>query len=236
LALQGIINENMANKHEVEEQSTLDKLNSNLGSASEKIVENKNVIMWVVVAVIVVAALVMCYLFLYRNPQVNKAYEAYNDVEIKAMGNDSVATAEYKKIADKYSGTDAGDLAALSAGQALYNQGKYQEAAKYLEDGMTGEKVLDANTLALVGDCYVNLKKYDKAIEYFDKSIKKADGNPQIAPRVLLKEANVYDAQKKYDKALACYEQIRDNYPEFEFGNGVTVEAYIAREEARLGK
>lgn len=226
----------MANKHEVEEQSTLDKLNSNLGSASEKIVENKNVIMWVVVAIIVVAALVMCYLFLYRNPQVNKAYEAYNDVEIKAMGNDSVATAEYKKIADKYSGTDAGDLAALSAGQALYNQGKYQEAAKYLEDGMTGEKVLDANTLALVGDCYVNLKKYDKAIEYFDKSIKKADGNPQIAPRVLLKEANVYDAQKKYDKALACYEQIRDNYPEFEFGNGVTVEAYIAREEARLGK
>lgn len=226
----------MANKHEVEEQSTLDKLNSNLGSASEKIAANKNVIMWVVVAIIAVAALVMCYLFLYRNPQVNKAYEAYNDVEIKAAGNDSIASVEYKKVADKYSGTGAGDLAALNAGQALYNQGKYQEAAKYLEDGMTGEKVLDANTLALVGDCYVNLKKYDEAIGYFDKSIKKADGNSQIVPRVLLKEANVYDAQKKYDKALACYERIRDEYPEFELGNGVTVEAYIAREEARLGK
>ena len=236
MSLHGNITENMANKQEVDEQTTIDKLNSNLGSASEKIAENKNVILWVVVAIVVAAALVMCYLFLYRNPQVNKAYEAYNDVEIKAMGNDSIATAEYKKVADKFSGTGAGDLAALSAGQALYEQGKYQEAVKYLEDGMTGEPVLDANTLALVGDCYVNLKKYDKALEYFDKAIKKADKNPQICPRVLIKEANVYDEQKKYDKALSCYEQIRDNYPEFQPGNGATVEAYIAREEARLGK
>lgn len=40
----------------------------------------------------------ICYLFLYRNPQVNKAYEAYNEVEVKAMGNDSIAVAEYKKV------------------------------------------------------------------------------------------------------------------------------------------
>ena len=226
----------MANKQEVEEQTTLDKLNSNLGSASEKIAENKNVIMWAIGALVVVAALVICYLFLYRNPQVNKAYEAYNEVEVKAMGNDSIAVAEYKKVADKFSGTKAAKLAALSAGQSLYNQGKYQDAIKYLEDANTGEDVLDANTIALTGDCYVNLKKYDKALDCFAKAVKKADGNPQIVPRVLLKEANIYDEQKKYDKALACYEEIRDSYPEFRFGNGATVEAYIAREQARLGK
>lgn len=226
----------MANKQEVEEQTTLDKLNSNLGSASEKIAKNRNVILWSFGALVVVAALVLCYLFLYRNPQQVKAFEAYNEVETKAMGNDSIAAAEYGKVAGKFSGTDAGELAALSAGQALYNQGKYQEAIKYLDKAMTGEKVLDANTTALIGDCYVNLKKYDNALDYFGKAIKMADKNPQIVPRVLLKEANVYDEQKKYDKALGCYEQIRDDYPEFQLGNGASIEAYIAREQARLGK
>ena len=226
----------MANNKEVEEQNAIDKLNNNLGNASEKIAENKKVIFWVVGAVVVVAAIVLCYVFFYHNPRVNKAAEAYNQVELTAMGNDSVAAAEYKKVADNYGGTSAGNLAALSAGETLYDQGKYQEAAKYLESASISEPVLAANTLALTGDCYVNLKKYDQALDFYEKAIKKADKNPQIVPRVLLKEANVYDEQKKYDKALDCYKQIKESYPEFQLGNGASIDAYIAREEARLGK
>ncbi len=226
----------MANKNEVEEQNAIDKLNTNLSEASEKIAENKKVIFWVIGGLAVVAAFVLSYFFIYRNPHLNKAFEAYNQVEIQAQGNDSVAAAEYKKAADKYGNTDAGNLAALSAAESYYNQGNYQEAVKYLEKFSTSEPVLAANALALTGDCYVNLKKYDKAIEYFEKAIKKADKNPQIAPRVLLKEANVYDEQKKYDKALGCYQQIKDLYPAFQTGNGMSIDAYIARENARLGK
>ena len=152
------------------------------------------------------------------------------------MGNDSIAATEYKKVADSYSGTDAGELAALSAAEAYYNFGKYKEAAACLEGFSTSEPVLGANALVLTGDCYVNLKQYDKALDYFKKALNKADKNPQIAPRVLLKEANVYDEQKKYDKALECYEQIKADYPQFEVGNGLGIDAYIAREKARLGK
>lgn len=226
----------MANKNEVEEQNAIDRLNSNLGEASEKIADNKKTIFWIVGGVAVVAALVVAYLFLIRNPKNDKAYEAYNQVEINTAGNDSVAAGEYKKVADKYSGTDAGNLAALSAGESYYSAGNYKEAAKCLEEFSTSEPVLGANALALTGDCYVNMKQYDKALEYFEKSVKKADGNPQIVPRVLLKEANVYDEQKKYDKALACYERIKKEFPAFQPGNGADIDAYIARENARLGK
>ncbi len=226
----------MANKNEVEEQNAIDKLNSNLSEASEKIMQNKKVIFWSVGGFVVVAALVLCYLFLYRAPQLNKAFEAYNQVEIKSEGNDSVAALEYKKVADQYGSTDAGKLAALSAAEAYYNEGKYKEAVKYLEDFSTPEPVLAANALALTGDCYVNLKQYDKALDYFNKAISKAAKNPQIVPRVLLKEANVYDEQKKYDKALECYQQIKDDYPTYRIGNGASIDAYIAREQARLGK
>ena len=88
----------------------------------------------------------------------------------------------------------------------------------------------------LTGDCYVNLKQYDKAISCYDKAISKADNNSQIVPRVLLKEANVYDAQKNYQKALECYQKIAKDFPQFQLGNGMTIDAYIERENARLGK
>lgn len=223
----------MSKKNEVEEQTTIDKLNSNLGSASEKIAANKKVIFWVVGGVAIVAAFVLSYIFIYRNPQLNKAYEAYNEVEIKAMGNDSIAAAEYKKVANQYSG-DPASLAELSAAEAYYNQKKYKEALACLEKFNTAEPVLAANALVLKGDCQVNLKQYDAALESFDAAIKKADKNPQIVPRVLMKEANIYDAQKKYDKALACYEQVRE-YPDFQAGQ-TGIDAFIAREKERLGK
>ncbi|MBD5224240.1 MAG: tetratricopeptide repeat protein [Bacteroidales bacterium] len=225
----------MANKNEVEENA-IDKLNSNLSNASERIANNKKIIFWVVGGIAIAAAFVLSYFFIYRNPKLNKAFEAYSQVESKAMGNDSIAATEYKKVADSYSGTDAGELAALSAAEAYYNLGKYKEAAACLEGFSTSEPVLGANALVLTGDCYVNLKQYDKALDYFKKALNKADKNPQIAPRVLLKEANVYDEQKKYDKALECYEQIKADYPQFEVGNGLGIDAYIAREKARLGK
>lgn len=226
----------MAKKHDVEEQTTLDKLNSNLGSASEKIAENKKVIFWIVGGLAVVAAFVLSYLFIYRNPKLNKAYEAYNQVEITSMGNDSVAAAEYKKVADNYGGTDAGALAALSAAESYYNLGKYKEAIQYLDKFSTSEPVLGSNALVLKGDCYVNLKQYDKALDTYKKAAAKADKNPQIVPRILLKEANIYDEQKKYADALNCYEEILKDYPQFQLGNGMTIEAYIAREKARIGK
>lgn len=225
----------MAKKQE-EEKTTLDKLNSNLGSASEKIAENKHIIFWIAGGIAVVAAFVLSYLFIYRNPKLNKAFEAYNQVEITAMGNDSVAAAEYKKVADNYSGTNAGELAALSAAEYYCNLGQYKEAVTYLEKFDSKEPILYSNAQVLKGDCYVNLKQYDKALEAFKKAIAKADKNPQIVPRVLLKEAAIYNAQKKYEQARGCYEEIKKDYPTFEPGNGMSIDAYIARENARLGK
>ncbi len=224
------------NKNEKQEETAIEKLNDNLTSASEKIANNSKVIYITVAAVAVIAALILSYVFFLRNPKINRAFEAYNQVEISAAGNDSIAAAEYKKVADKYSSTDAGKLAALSAAESLYNSGKYKEAIECLDKFSSSESVLEANALVLKGDCYVNIKKYDEALGCYDKAVKEAGVNGQIVPRVLLKKANIFDEQKKYDKALECYEQITKDYPTFEPGNGVTIEAYAEREKARLGK
>lgn len=223
-----------SHKNNNQEDTAIDRMNSHLTDAGSKVAENKKIILIAVGVILVVAAFVLSYLFIYKNPHVEKAFEAYNGVETQAL-NDSIAAEQYMEVADRYKGDDAGKLAALSAAEVLYSQGKYAEAAEYLQRFSSKDDVLEANALVLTGDCYVNLDNYDEAIKYYQKAVKKADRNPQIVPRVLLKEANVYDAQANYGKALECYQQIKDGYPNFKLGNGMELDAYIAREIARMG-
>lgn len=219
-----------------QDETAIDKVNSQLTAAGDKIANNKKIILWVICGIVAIGAIILIYIFAYRNPRAEKSFEAFNRVETNTFGNDSIAAEQYKEVADRYKGSDAGNLAALSAGESLYNEGKYEEAAAYLGRFSCGDPVLNANALVLAGDCYVNLKKYDEAIDAYKKAISKADGNSQIVPRVLMKEANVYDEQKKYELALECYTKIKKDFPEFQFGNGVGIDAYISRENARLGK
>ena len=224
-----------SNKDNRHDETAIDKMNSHLTEAGSRIADNKKIILIAVGVILVVAAFVLSYLFIYRNPHMEAAFEAYNGVETQVL-NDSTAAAQYMEVADRYKSDDAGKLAALSAGESLYAQGKYEEAAEYLKRFSSKDDVLEANALVLTGDCYVNMQNYDEALNFYQRAVRKAKNNPQIVPRVLLKEANVYDAQGNYGKALECYQQIKNNFPEFKLGNGMEMDAYIAREIARMSE
>ncbi len=227
----------MSDKNHHEEGNAIDHLDADLKGAGEKIAANKKPLA-IVVGVIVIAALAVAgYFYLLRNPENEKAFDAYGKVEINNMAanNDTIYANEYKKVADQYKGTDAANLAAIEAAEHFYEIGKYQDALNYLDQFSTGDEVLNATTTIMKGDCYVNLKKYDEAISQFQKAATAAADNDQIVPLALIKCATVYDAQKKYDKALEIYEQLYQRNPNYSF-NGMTMEAYIEREKARLGK
>lgn len=136
-----------------QDETAIDKMNSQLTAAGDKIANNKKIIYITTGAIILVAVVILGYLFGYRKPREEKAFEAYNKVEQQAFANDSIAAAQYKQVADNFSGSDAANLAALSAGEALYNEGKYEEAAKYLGKFSSDDAVLDANAMVLTGDC-----------------------------------------------------------------------------------
>lgn len=223
-------------KNPQEEANGIENLNSHLTSAGEKLANNKKIIYWAVGIIVLIGAFLAAYFFIYRNPKLNKSYEAYNQVELDAMGNDSIAAVKYMEVAKKYGNSYGGNLAYFDAGMALYRQGKYKEALAALEKFSSKDELLDANAAILRGDCNVNLNKYPESIKCFEEAIGIAKNNSEIAPRALLKEANVYDAQKKYADALKCYETIKTQYPEFSLGNGMTIDAYIEREKARLGQ
>lgn len=225
----------MASSNQIPEQpDSLENINNRLTNLGRNIETNKKAMGIAMGAILIVAALTFAWLYLYKVPTNNKAMEAYNKVELSTFGSDSLASAQYKQIVDKYGSTPAGNLASISAAETLYESGNYEEAVKYLKKFSSKDKVLDANAQMLLGDCYVNIKKYDDAIAAFKNAVKKADGNPQIAPRALMKQAVVYDEQKKFGDALKCYETIKKDYPEFSLGNGISIDSYIEREKARL--
>lgn len=138
----------------------------------------------------------------------------------KALNGDSLGAPGFKKIANDYSGTKAGNLANLYAGLCLAHLDKWEEAVKYLESFDTKDDMV-ASPLAIMalGDAYANLKQYDKAVDNFKKAAKMADDatkggiNNSVAPMALKKAAIILSEQlKKKDEALELYQTIKDKY------------------------
>jgi tetratricopeptide (TPR) repeat protein len=138
----------------------------------------------------------------------------------KALNGDSLGTPGFKKIINDYSGTKAANLANLYAGLCLAKQNKWEEAVKYLESYKPADdlEVSPAAVMAL-GDCYANLKQYDKAVESFKEAAKIADKaskdgiNNSIAPVALKKAAIILSEQlKKKDEALEIFKTIKEKY------------------------
>lgn len=228
------------NKNPLEDQNAIENINTHLTSAGEHLANNKKIIYWVLGIIVVCAAGIGSYFYFYRTPRQNNSWADYDKALLKEMRGeltDSASAAAYAKIGEKYSGTNAADVAKITAASKYYDQKKYDQAIKCLEGLTVSEPVMDAQIKVLLGDCYTNkgAASYGKALEAYQAAVKKADSNPQIVPVVLIKEANIYDAQKNYAKALECYEQIKTGYPKFNAGS-LGIDGYIAREKARLGK
>ncbi|MCI6154870.1 MAG: CDC27 family protein [Bacteroidales bacterium] len=176
-------------------------------------------IMYGVLGVIVVAFGVWAYIQYVSKPRAAKASaELFRSEEQFIMGADStvlkvngVSEEGVLRIMDEYSGTDAANLSHVYAGIAYYDLGKYQEALDQLKKFDAKDKMVAPSIVRLMGDCLVELDRLDEAVNYFEKAASLAN-NDVVSPSCLQKAARIYEVQKKYDKAIAAYQQIVDKY------------------------
>ncbi len=198
--------------------------------APEKKVNKKAII---TVAAIILAIVVIGLIWFFISSSASKKADeaiALADTEL----NDSIALDRYMEAAAL--GSKSGNRAKLEAAIRLYQKGDYQKAISYLEDASTDSKVVEAGKYTLLGDCYVNLENYDKALSCYDKAISAADNNPQVVPFVLVKKANIYRAQGKYDEEYKAYQTIFDKYPEYANNLSFDIRKYAERAKAAAGK
>lgn len=176
-------------------------------------------IMYGVLGVIIVAFGVWAYIQYVSKPRAAKASaELFRSEEQFIMGADStvlkvngVSEEGVLRIMDEYSGTDAANLSHVYAGIAYYDLGKYQEALDQLKKFDAKDKMVAPSIVRLMGDCLVELDRLDEAVNYFEKAASLAN-NDVVSPGCLQKAARIYEVQKKYDKAIAAYQQIVDKY------------------------
>ncbi len=190
-----------------------DVLAGRLVQSEDFVKKNKSALLGIFAAI---AALVVgAFLYYnYRSTQNQEAEEAmfqavyYFEADSlnKALNGDG----QYDgllKIADDYSGTDAGNLANFYAGVALLKQGDFAKAQGYLEDFKSKDYLMQARAYSLVGDA---LLEQGKAKEAADMYTKAANHNPNqfFSPQYLMKAGVAYEAANDFKAATDAYNKI----------------------------
>lgn len=188
---------------------------------------NKKSIVGLTIAAFAIIIIVLVWMLVAQSNS-RKADELIAKADLEQ--NDSIATNLYAEAAK--AGYKSGNRAAAEMGIRLYKAGKYEEAIKYLKDADLGGSIAPAGVYSLMGDCYVNLDQYDKAIDCYQDAINKADKNPELVPLFLIKEANIYHAQEKYSAEAKCYKTIIEEYPSYAANTRTDIRKYYERAAA----
>ena len=91
---------------------------------------------------------------------------------------------------------------------------KWQDAVKYLTEAYTLQK--DPDILLYITDIYLQQKKYNEAMQYADKALKITPGSPKI----LFRQAVIFQNQKDYDNAVKIYKKPTETVSEMVAGTG----------------
>lgn len=89
----------------------------------------------------------------------------------------------------------------LYTGLCLIKLEMYKESLSYLLKVKTKEQLINILLNKLIGDCYTELKNYDEAIKYFNKSIDIENSSPKINIDTVYKLALVYEEKGNFTEA-----------------------------------
>ena len=148
------------------------------------------------------------------------------DYEVALNGDGNVLG--FAQIIDEY-GKKAGKAVYFYAGVCELQLGNFESAIKYLESYNGKDAILAARATACIGDAYVGLEDYKKALGYFEKAAATIDN--MFAAGYLLKAGVVAEKLGENAKALSFYEKIKDQYPQSM--EAYDIDKYIGRIEAR---
>ena len=204
----------------VNEQQGALNVEETLNKSEAFFLKYKKAIIYGVLAVIVVIAGVIVYNQYVAAPREDKASTALakgqeyfqQDLYEKALNGDGAGYAGFVKVASDYSSTEAGNLANLYAGLCYAGLGKWNEAAKYLEEFDTkDDQMISPAAEGALGNAYAHLNQLDKAVSHLKNAAKNADNN-SLSPTFLIQAGEILESQGKAAEALELYKEIKEKY------------------------
>jgi len=123
-------------------------------------------------------------------------------------------------LADKYSGTAAGNLANYYAGISYLNIGKFTEAIASLEKFKTDDMILSALAKGAIGDAYSQKNQPKEALDFYVKAAE-TNKNDLTTPRFLVKAGQAALAAGNKADALKYFTQVKEQYENTPEGSSV---------------
>ena len=168
-----------------------------------------------------VAILIVGGLTFFRFQQGNKNAEAQREMfqaiyyfEQDSLGrglNGDGNNYGFLDIINRYSGTKAANLASFYAGASYLKLGQWENAIRSLEDFSSDDYLLQARAYSLIGDAYMELDDFDKAIgAYNDAAGYKP--NKEFTPVYLQKLAIALEESGDVTAAAAAYDRILNDF------------------------
>ena len=219
-----------------EQKHTHDPLNVDeaLSTSEAFLLKYKNLLVGIVVAIVVIVCGTLAYKHFIGEPKELKASEALfkgeqyfgNDNYETALKGDSLGYAGFLKIADEFSGTEAGNLANAYAGICYAQLGKYEEAAKYLDKFSAKDQLVSPAILGTIGNCYAEMGQLDKAAGTLLKAADKADSQA-LSPIYLIQAGQLFEKLGKNSEAVKAYTLVKEKY--FNSYQSMDIDKYIER-------
>ena len=203
-------------------------------SATEQFLNNnKKTIIGALVAVVVIGLGILAYSKFVYQVQVEEAMAQafpaetnFQNGEYELALNGDGNNLGFVQIIEDY-GKKAGKAVYFYAGVCELQLGNYESAIKYLQAYNGKDEILAARAKACIGDAYVGLEDYKKALACFEEAAAVVDN--MFAAGYLLKAGVVAEKLGENAKALSFYEKIQDQYPQSM--EAYDIDKYIGRIE-----
>lgn len=138
----------------------------------------------------------------------------YQAIEVYNHENDNESLVKFKNIIDQFSHSQAADFASVYIGNYYYKIKDYDQSIIYFNnalDGNIGIHYINNSLLNSLAYCYLEKGNYEKAIDFFNKIIKK-DGF-YLTEEIYINLGRCYENLNNNDKATEVYQKLIDRYP-----------------------
>ena len=214
-------------------QDPLD-LEEAMSSSEAFIIKYKNKFLAGIAAIVIVVGGVLGYQHFISEPNEKKASEALfrgeqyfiaDNYEL-ALNGDSLGYEGFLKVADQFSGTNAGKLANAYAGICYAQLGEYENAVKYLDKFNANDQLVSPALMGTMGNCYAQLGQLEKAADTLFKAADKANSHA-LSPIYLIQAGQIYEKLGKKSEAVSAYQTIKNKY--FNSYQAMEIDKYIER-------
>jgi len=173
--------------------------------------------------------------FAYRqfiwSPSNEESKDSYwEGLNFAAADSTDAALDELSVVVKKFDGKIGGEVAQFAYARQLMEKGEFKKALTELDGVEVEDTYIRVMVVGLKADCNSEMKKYEEAANLYLEAADMND-NEFTSPIYLMKAGLCAEEIKNFDKAVECYERIRDNYSAFH--SQKQIDKYLARAKSK---